>query len=29
MPELQSGILRLVGTPIEIAVEAVFATLDE
>ena len=29
MTELQSGILRLVETPIEIAVEAAFAMLDE
>jgi Uma2 family endonuclease len=29
MTELQSGTLRLAGTPIEIAVEAVFATLDD
>jgi Uma2 family endonuclease len=29
MTELQGGTLRLSGTPIEIAVEALFATLDE
>jgi hypothetical protein len=28
MTEMQSGTLRLAGMPIEVAVEAVFATLD-